>query len=93
MQTGFIGAGFMGHGMAACLLSAGHAVTVLAHRNRAPVDDLVARGAREADTAGEETRQQHSKQEIKRSRGQTIRGRWGRAQGRPTQTPQSIQNR
>lgn len=48
MHVGLIGAGMMGHGMAANLLKAGHQVTVIAHRNRAPVDDLVAKGAREA---------------------------------------------
>lgn len=47
MHTGFIGAGFMGHGMARCLLAAGHDVTVIAHRNRVPVDDLLGKGARE----------------------------------------------
>ena len=54
MHVGLIGAGMMGHGMAANLLKAGHQVTVIAHRNRAPVEDLVAKGAREA----------HSLQEI-----------------------------
>jgi 3-hydroxyisobutyrate dehydrogenase-like beta-hydroxyacid dehydrogenase len=47
MRIGLIGAGMMGRGMAISLLRAGHQVTVIAHRNRAPVDDLVARGARE----------------------------------------------
>jgi len=47
-RIGFIGAGVMGHGMAANLLQAGHPLSVIAHRNRQPVDDLVARGAREA---------------------------------------------
>ena len=47
-QIGFIGVGFMGHGMAARLLAAGHTVTVVSHNNRAPVDDLVTKGAREA---------------------------------------------
>ena len=47
-RIGFVGVGLMGHGMAASLLRAGHPVTVIAHRNRAPVDDLVAKGAREA---------------------------------------------
>lgn len=45
---GFVGAGLMGHGMAKNLLAAGYPVTVVAHRNRAPVDDLVAQGATEA---------------------------------------------
>ena len=48
MQVGIVGAGLMGHGMAANLLKHGHGVTVIAHRNRAPVDDLVSKGAREA---------------------------------------------
>lgn len=53
MHVGLIGAGMMGHGMAANLLKAGHRVSVIAHRNRAPVDDLVAKGAREAKTLAE----------------------------------------
>lgn len=48
MHVGLIGAGMMGHGMAANLLAKGHQVTLIAHRNRAPIDDLVAKGAREA---------------------------------------------
>lgn len=48
MRIGLIGAGLMGHGMALNLLKAGHQVWVMAHRNRARVDDLVARGAVEA---------------------------------------------
>ncbi len=52
-KIGFVGTGLMGHGMAASLLAAGHPVTVIAHRNRAPVEDLVAKGATEAtDLAG-----------------------------------------
>ena len=47
-RVGFIGAGLMGHGMAKNLLEKGFALTVLGHRNRAPVDDLIARGAAEA---------------------------------------------
>jgi len=46
--VGVIGAGLMGEGMAANLLTAGYRVGVLAHRNRAPVDRLIARGASEA---------------------------------------------
>ncbi|PWJ22018.1 NAD(P)-dependent oxidoreductase [Jannaschia seohaensis] len=47
-RIGFVGVGLMGHGMAANLLKAGYPVTVIAHRNRAPVEDLVAQGAKEA---------------------------------------------
>jgi 3-hydroxyisobutyrate dehydrogenase-like beta-hydroxyacid dehydrogenase len=48
MRIGFIGAGMMGQGMVVNLLKAGHDVWVVAHRNRAPIDDLIAKGAREA---------------------------------------------
>ncbi|PJI86274.1 3-hydroxyisobutyrate dehydrogenase-like beta-hydroxyacid dehydrogenase [Yoonia maricola] len=47
-NIGFIGVGLMGHGMAKNILAAGHTVTVIAYRNRASVDDLVAQGATEA---------------------------------------------
>ncbi|MBA3520166.1 MAG: NAD(P)-dependent oxidoreductase [Rhizobiales bacterium] len=46
--VGFIGVGLMGHGMAKNILEKGFDLLVMAHRNRAPVDDLLARGAREA---------------------------------------------
>jgi len=47
---GFVGTGLMGHGMAKSLLKAGYPVTVIAHRNRAPVDDLVGLGANEVNS-------------------------------------------
>ena len=47
-RIGFIGAGLMGHGMAGNILAKGYPLTVLAHRNRAPIEDLVGRGAVEA---------------------------------------------
>lgn len=49
-NIGFIGVGLMGHGMAKNILGKGHPLTVLANRNRSPVDDLVAQGATEADS-------------------------------------------
>ncbi len=49
-RIGFVGVGVMGHGMAGCLLDAGYPLTVIAHRNHAPVDDLVSRGAAEVAT-------------------------------------------
>ena len=52
MQIGFIGAGLMGHGMAVNLLKGGHEVTVKAHHNKAPVKDLVKRGAKAAADLG-----------------------------------------
>ena len=47
---GFIGVGLMGHGIAKNLLLAGYPVYVLAHRNRAPIDDLLSKGAREVNS-------------------------------------------
>jgi len=47
-KIGFIGVGLMGHGMARNIVEKGYPLTVIAHRNRAPVDDLVGRGAIEA---------------------------------------------
>lgn len=45
---GFVGVGLMGHGIAKNLTEKGYPLIVAAHRNRAPVEDLVARGASEA---------------------------------------------
>ncbi len=47
-SVGFVGTGLMGHGMAKNIVEKGYPLTVIAHRNRAPVEDLVARGAVEA---------------------------------------------
>jgi 3-hydroxyisobutyrate dehydrogenase-like beta-hydroxyacid dehydrogenase len=52
-RIGFIGVGLMGHGIARNLLQKGYHVTVLGHRNRGPVDDLVRQGAKEAKSAAE----------------------------------------
>ncbi len=49
--AGFVGVGQMGEGMCQRLLQAGFPLTVLAHRNRAPVERLLAQGAREAASA------------------------------------------
>ena len=49
-RIGFIGVGLMGHGMARNLLDKGFPLTVMAHRNRAPLADLLAGGAAEAAT-------------------------------------------
>lgn len=56
-RIGFIGVGFMGHGMAKNLLEKGYSPAILGHRNRAPVDDLVKRGAGEAKSAEEIARE------------------------------------
>jgi 3-hydroxyisobutyrate dehydrogenase-like beta-hydroxyacid dehydrogenase len=47
-KIGFVGLGLMGHGMARNILDKGYPLTVVAHRKRAAVDDLVAQGAVEA---------------------------------------------
>jgi len=49
-SIGFVGVGLMGHGMARNLLDAGYPITTIAHKNRAPVEDLVSHGANEATT-------------------------------------------
>jgi 3-hydroxyisobutyrate dehydrogenase-like beta-hydroxyacid dehydrogenase len=53
MRIGFIGVGLMGQGMVVNLMKAGHELSVLAHRNRAPIDEVVSRGAQEARDLGE----------------------------------------
>lgn len=55
-RVGFIGVGLMGHGMAKNIVEKGHPLTIMGHRNRQPVDDLVGRGAREAKSAAEVAR-------------------------------------
>lgn len=50
-RIGFIGAGMMGSGICSSLLAAGHPVAVVAHRNRARIDKLLAAGATEAGDA------------------------------------------
>ena len=52
-RIGFVGVGLMGHGMAKNIVEKGYGLTVLGHRNRAPVEDLVKRGAKEAKSARE----------------------------------------
>lgn len=48
-RTGFIGVGLMGHGAARNIMErGGFPLTILGHHNRAPVDDLIQRGAAEA---------------------------------------------
>jgi len=47
-KIGFVGTGLMGHGMARNIVEKGYPLSVIAHRNRKPVEDLLARGASEA---------------------------------------------
>ena len=50
-RVGLIGAGLMGHGIGKNILKGGYPLTVLAHRNRKPIDSLKAQGASEAESA------------------------------------------
>jgi len=52
-RIGFVGVGLMGHGIAKNLVTKGYPLTVRGHRNRAPVEDLLAKGAKEAKTNAE----------------------------------------
>jgi 3-hydroxyisobutyrate dehydrogenase-like beta-hydroxyacid dehydrogenase len=52
-RIGFIGLGLMGHGIAKNLVTKGYPLTVRAHRNRKPLEDLIAAGAREALTSAD----------------------------------------
>jgi 3-hydroxyisobutyrate dehydrogenase-like beta-hydroxyacid dehydrogenase len=51
--VGLIGAGLMGHGIGKNIVEKGFALNVMAHNNRAPVDDLVRRGAAELPSLAE----------------------------------------
>jgi 3-hydroxyisobutyrate dehydrogenase-like beta-hydroxyacid dehydrogenase len=51
MKIGFIGVGYMGHGMAKNLVQKGYPLWVKGNRNRVPVDSLVAMGATEVASA------------------------------------------
>ena len=55
-RIGFIGVGLMGHGIAKNLVAKGYPLTVCVHRNRVPVDDLLAQGATEAKTSADVAR-------------------------------------
>jgi 3-hydroxyisobutyrate dehydrogenase-like beta-hydroxyacid dehydrogenase len=52
-KVGFVGLGLMGHGIAKNIVEKGHPLTVIAHRNRKPIEDLVGRGASEASSLSE----------------------------------------
>ena len=56
-RIGFIGAGLMGHGMAKHIQKGGWPLTVVAHKNRAPIERLVEQGATEAASVAELARE------------------------------------
>jgi 3-hydroxyisobutyrate dehydrogenase-like beta-hydroxyacid dehydrogenase len=49
-RIGFVGVGLMGHGIAKNLVTKGYPLAVRVHRNRKPLEDLVAAGAQEVAT-------------------------------------------
>ena len=49
-RIGFIGLGLMGHGIAKNIVAKGFPLTVYAHRNRKPLADILAAGAKEVTT-------------------------------------------
>ena len=51
--VGFIGVGLMGHGIAKNIVEKGYPLTVMGHRKRDAIDDLITRGAVEAKTPAE----------------------------------------
>ena len=55
-QIGFIGVGYMGHGMAKNILQNGYPLMVKGNRNRTPVDSLVRMGAVEATSVAQMAR-------------------------------------
>ena len=55
-KIGFIGLGLMGSAMVQRLQDCGYQLTVVAHRNRAPIEKAVARGATEASSPAEVAR-------------------------------------
>ena len=56
-RIGFIGLGLMGHGMAKNVVTKGYPLTVCAHRNRKPLEDLLAAGAKEVKTHADVARE------------------------------------
>ncbi len=52
-RIGLIGAGLMGHGIGKNLVTKGHSLTVLGHKNRQPIESLKGMGATEAKSARE----------------------------------------
>ena len=55
-RIGFIGLGLMGHGIAKNLVTKGFPLTVRAHRNRKPLEDILAAGAKEVSSNAEVAR-------------------------------------
>jgi 3-hydroxyisobutyrate dehydrogenase-like beta-hydroxyacid dehydrogenase len=56
LNIGMIGVGMMGHGIAKNILAKGYSLTIMGHRNRKQVDDLLGKGAKEVTTPAELTK-------------------------------------
>ena len=54
-KVGFIGAGYMGYGMAKNILKNNFDLSVIAHKNRGPIEKLLKLGANEVSTYDELT--------------------------------------
>ncbi len=52
-SVGLIGVGLMGHGIGKNILGKGFALNVMAHKNRAPIESLIAMGAKECASPAE----------------------------------------
>jgi 3-hydroxyisobutyrate dehydrogenase-like beta-hydroxyacid dehydrogenase len=52
-RVGLIGAGMMGHGIGKNIVTKGYSLTVLAHKNRTPIESLIKHGATEGKTPKE----------------------------------------
>ena len=52
-RVGLIGVGMMGHGIGKNIVTKGHSLIVLAHKNRAPIESLIKHGATEGKTPKE----------------------------------------
>ena len=53
IKIGFIGAGYMGYGMAHNLLKNKYKLSVIAHNNRKPIEKLITQGANEVNSLNE----------------------------------------
>ncbi|SVA78522.1 uncharacterized protein METZ01_LOCUS131376 [marine metagenome] len=53
IKIGFIGAGYMGYGMAHNLLKNNYKLSVIAHNNRKPIEKLITQGATEVNSLNE----------------------------------------
>jgi len=52
-RVGLIGAGMMGHGIGKNIVTKGHSLIVLGHKNRQPIESLIKHGATEGKSAKE----------------------------------------